>query len=669
MKRIYILYAIILIILYQSCGTGCKGTIYSFSEIERNKTPTTNDYPDANAVYLLREAKFEIQKVSTFSEHIIIKVLKEGGKKYANVKIPFWRECEVLDLKARTIRPNGEIINLNKKDIFEVSDFPEYVLYADKKAKVFTFPSVDTGCILEYTYTLGYRGPYVPLWYFQADEPTVLAKFTYDVPIFLGFDYLASSVPGCKIEKEKFKQRNRHKTIFTARELPAIRPEPLAPPINDISSWIMMAWASFRLFFLPEIRSGLETWYEIGKNYSLVTDSLLQPTSEIKGKTAELVADCNSDEEKISKISEFVRDNCRYVAVDVEGHRIIPNSPERVLKNQYGDCKDLSGLLISMLRAANISAYPVLVKTKSAGKFIERFPAVSQINHVVTAIALKHITHEASLKNAIVYGNLYFSSDDDYIIIDPTALTYPPGQLHFEIQGRNAILCAGFDSELMILPATSFKNNFCSNEIIFNLDDDDYFGKIKMQFRGDDAALLRYKFLHSSSTEITNFIQEYVSEFPLKITIDTFEILHITDFDSSLMINVKFKKFSPLQTAKEQILIPVMFKSFGRFRDIYSCPQRTHNIEFDYPHMRNDVFRLVVPKGYTLQSLPERENHKNEWCEYSCSSYILGDTIIVNRNLAVKECIVPKAAFAEMTRFSAKVLDSSHKIIILSKKY
>ncbi|GAG76214.1 unnamed protein product, partial [marine sediment metagenome] len=305
MGRGHLLSLVITTSLFLSCGIQFK--VISFNEIQIDSTPTIDDYPDAHAVYLLREAKFEIQTISTFSEHIIVKVLKAGGKKYANVKVPFWKDCKVLDLKARTIKPNGEIVNLIKENIFEVTDFPEYIMYADRKAKVFTFPAVDTGCVLEYTYTLGYRSPHVPMWYFQGYEPTILARFTYDVPIFLGFDYLTSSVPGCKIEKAILQKGKRHNVVFSTANLPAMKYEPFAPPINDISSWVMMTWASFRIFFLPEIRSGQETWYEIGKNYYLATDTLLQPNREIKAKTEELITGCSSDEEKINRIFRFVR--------------------------------------------------------------------------------------------------------------------------------------------------------------------------------------------------------------------------------------------------------------------------------------------------------------------------------------------------------------------------
>jgi hypothetical protein len=47
---------------------------------------------------------------------------------------------------------------------------------------------------------------------------------------------------------------------------------------------------------------------------------------------------------------------------------------------------------------------------------------------------------------------------------------------------------------------------------------------------------------------------------------------------------------------------------------------------------------------------------------------VCGDTVIVNRNVAVPEHSIPKEDFTEIKKFAAKVLDSSHKVVILSKK-
>ena len=114
--------------------------------------------------------------------------------------------------------------------------------------------------------------------------------------------------------------------------------------------------------------------------------------------------------------------------------------------------------------------------------------------------------------------------------------------------------------------------------------------------------------------------------------------------------------------------MPVMFTLLSEFEDIYNCKERVHNIKFDYPYVQSDVFKIVVPSGYTVHSLPAKEGVKTAWCEFTCSSYITGDTVVVNRNIAIKEAIVPKENFPELKDLAAKILDSSQKIVIVSKK-
>ncbi len=657
-----------------------KETIFEYEEIDVANTPTKKDYPDANAVYLLREGKYKIQTIlvnlymyaldvpwSAFSEHIVLKVLDEGGRRYADIKIPFWEGWELLDLKARTIKPNGEIVILNTDEVYEISYFPKYILYADRKAKVFSFPAVDTGCILEYIYTLGYREPYVPRWYFQAREPTLEARFSYDIPKMVGFDYTQYSQPGVNISKNVKSTSSRHHVEFTAHDLPAIRYEALAPPIPDVSSWIFMSWAAV-YYFKDRMSSGQETWYEIGKNYSLKTDTIFAVTECIKTKANEITADCDSDEEKIRAIFEYVQDCYRYVAVEIEGHRIFPNLPAKVLLNQYGDCKDLSGLLISLLRACEIDAYPVLIGTKKLGQFIEGFPTFGQFNHVITGLPVKYFENLSLMKDAIAYGNYDFMDSDDYVILDPTAETVPIGHLHMAIQGRNAVICAGQDSKLIKLPESHFSNNEWQTSLIFNFDNNGYNGEMSLNIKGEDAALLKYRIINSSQLEIKDYILMYLNDFPLKLSLDTFIIDNIEKKDTTLTIKIKFTEFSPLQTMKNQIFVPVMLRFISQFKDVCSYNKRNHDIEFGYPQAHRDLVKMVIPAGYKLGSLPDKENIKNHWCEYLFSSYVTGDTVIINRNIVIKQPLVPKEAFEELRSFSAKVLDSSHRVVVFSKK-
>ena len=646
-----------------------RGSIFAFTDIEPEKTPTKKEYPDTDAICLLREGKFMMDMaLSTFSEHVIVKIFEKSGKKYADVKIPFYEDWEILELHARTIKPGGDIVELNQENIFEVSDFEEFILYADKKAKVFTFPAVDTNCILEYYYTLGYIGPYVPMWSFQDEIPVITAKFMYDVPRNVGFKYITSSVPGHAIEKDIIDTPYRNKARFTVKNLPAIKEEPLVSSIYDISSWILMTWASMETYFWGEISSGQESWASIGYKYHLVLDSLLVPSDIVQEKVSELTIACKDDEEKIRAIYEYIQNNFRYVAISVEGHRFMPNDPEEVLHNLYGDCKDLASLLITMLKAADIKAYPVLIKTKDAGGFIIDFPAHNQINHVMVAIPLKYFNDHAEFQRVAVFGDNDYSSADDHVIADPTAVTIPLGELHSKVYGQHMVLCSGTDSRLVQIPHDKYSNNASICNIEMCEQQDSYHGTIDLHLYGERAARLKYAIRHSNQKETQDFVLKYLNGYPFKTHLDTFKFIDDDLSDSEIMVTIDFTKDGSFQKSGSQLFIPVMLNSIKEFSEVHACHDRQNNIEFPFPCKFNHKVKVVIPKGYRLNSLPDRESMQNEWCEYTLSAFAAGDTITINRNVIIKECVVPKEKFPELKQFAARVLDSNQKIIVLDEK-
>jgi hypothetical protein len=320
-----------------------------------------------------------------------------------------------------------------------------------------------------------------------------------------------------------------------------------------------------------------------------------------------------------------------------------------------------------MLRVADVDAYPVLVKTKKAGQFIRTLPTFSQMDHVIVAVPLRYFRDESAVRSAVLRGVMESSKEDDFVIIDPTASTRALGFLHAGIQGRYAVLCAGMDSKLVTLPSAHLGQNMSTSRVQFNLDGSEYDGTISIEAIGEEAAWLRHQFLHSSPTETKEFVHKFLGSFPLSMSLDTFALRAVSGFDSTLHIDISFNKYSSLQTSKGQVLVPVLFRTLPEFQELYDCYKRTHNVEFRFPYKHSDMFRLVVPADYTVSSMPERESVKNDWCEYTCISYRCGDTVVVNRNIAVKECLIPRSDFAEIRDFSSRVLDSSHKLVILAR--
>src|SRR5271170_2533261 len=74
--------------------------------------------PGANAMILYRSSDMDSLE-SSVREYVRIKIFTQEGTKEANVELPFnSKKVNILDLRARTIHPDGSIVNFDGK-IFE----------------------------------------------------------------------------------------------------------------------------------------------------------------------------------------------------------------------------------------------------------------------------------------------------------------------------------------------------------------------------------------------------------------------------------------------------------------------------------------------------------------------------------------------------------------------
>jgi hypothetical protein len=136
--------------------------------------------PGAPAIILYRQVDRD-DNVHTPHEdsYIRIKILKEEGRKYADIEIPFYKEHgkNVVNLRARTIRPDGSVVNFDGK-IFEKQIAKAKGL--KYLAKTFTLPEVQVGSIIEYYYTYDLSEHYVydSHWILSQELFTRHAKFS-----------------------------------------------------------------------------------------------------------------------------------------------------------------------------------------------------------------------------------------------------------------------------------------------------------------------------------------------------------------------------------------------------------------------------------------------------------------------------------------------------------
>jgi transglutaminase-like putative cysteine protease len=99
-----------------------------------------------------------------------------------------------------------------------------------------------------------------------------------------------------------------------------------------------------------------------------------------------LVADLKSEPDRaagIVRALRFVQDDIRYTGLEIGAGAYRPTPPASVLKRRYGDCKDKVLLLVTLLRALGVEAYPALVNSSEARGVAERVSSPGAFDHVI----------------------------------------------------------------------------------------------------------------------------------------------------------------------------------------------------------------------------------------------------------------------------------------------
>jgi transglutaminase-like putative cysteine protease/lipoprotein NlpI len=139
--------------------------------------------------------------------------------------------------------------------------------------------------------------------------------------------------------------------------------------------------------------------------------------------------------DKVSQALQFVQNNIRYLSVSLGENSHRPYPPEQVLERRYGDCKDKSLLLVSLLRQLNVEAEPVLVPTAVRKGLTQMLPSPQMFDHAIV--------------RAVVLGQVYY--------LDPTRLGQSGhldrmGQVHANTQ---VLVVAPDTDRLSEIPALS----------------------------------------------------------------------------------------------------------------------------------------------------------------------------------------------------------------------
>jgi Domain of Unknown Function with PDB structure (DUF3857) len=183
---------------------------------------------------------------------------------------------------------------------------------------------------------------------------------------------LAHRVVGLELEPTTSRQGGLVDLRWSRRGVAAIDGEDDLPPGEDPFPYLELSqWASW-----AEVQAWARPLY-----------AQRSPPAEVKGRLGRWRA-LPDDAARAQAALRFVQDEIRYLGFElgVNSHR--PHPPVHVVTRGFGDCKDKSLLLVSLLGAMGIAAAPALVNTDEAEAIERQLPSPLAFDHVIVRAAV-----------------------------------------------------------------------------------------------------------------------------------------------------------------------------------------------------------------------------------------------------------------------------------------
>jgi transglutaminase-like putative cysteine protease len=314
-----------------------------------------------------------------FYNHFATKaVLPSSVEEASAISIDFDPLYESLTLHGITVWRDGKAMQRLKRariDLIQREKELEYQLYSGSKTLNVILEDVRPGDTVEYSYTVeganpifaGHFSTRVNLqWSIPVGRVHYRVLWPDDQPLYVR-NYKTALKPITRSSgglREMVWRYDRVEAVISDGNTPHWF-DPIAKlSVSDMSSWDQVVeWA------LPLYRQA----------------PLSQAEREI---LTEITHPGMSKAQQLLAVLNFVQQQVRYLGMEMGESSHRPSLPEEVLERRYGDCKDKTRLLISLLRELGIEAYPALVNSMSGDYLPDALPSLLAFDHVIALIRL-----------------------------------------------------------------------------------------------------------------------------------------------------------------------------------------------------------------------------------------------------------------------------------------
>ena len=602
--------------------------------------------PGAPAIYLYRQVdRDDSRTAATEYDYLRIKILTEEGRKYADIEIPFDKEYRVSGIRARTIHPDGTIVNHEGK-IYENTIVKSKTF--KYQAKTFSMPEVSVGSIIEYRFHYDFPANWIfrSRWVLSEDLFTKQAKFSLKPYTGEGWSVQWVSPAGLPAGTHPAKEGPDRIIRMEAENIPAFHAEDHMPPENELKFCVNFIYRQG-----PVELNVDKFWANFGKKQNALVEEFVNKRKAMEQAVSQIVSPNDPPMVKLEKIyarTQLIRNLSYEVSKTEEQEKREklkpPSNVEELWKDQYGDGWSITWLFLGLARAAGFEAYPCIVSGRR-----------------------DYIFRKERLNSRELDANVVLVTvDGKDMFFDPGAEFTPFGMLPW-----TETLVAGLkldkDGGKWIstsLPDSDASRTEHKGDLKLS-DDGSLEGKLTVTWTGLAALQLRVSQRNEDDASRKKFLEDEVKEsIVLGSEVELTNQPNWKSSDSTFTAEFTLRVPGFASAAGRKVLLPATLFSANE-KHLFEHADRIHPIYFEYPNKKLDELLVDLPPGLKITSLPKPVDQDAKAANYKLSVEDQKGVLHMRREIRSELLIVPKDSYPVLRNFYQLVRAQDDQQIVL----
>jgi hypothetical protein len=581
---------------------------------------------------------------STETIGVRIKVLREGGLKYANIEIPYLQKIsQVEDIRARTVSPEGQAAE------FSGIIYDKEIIRGKKyklNAKALALSNVQVGSIIEYRYRLRrkqdfpdvvkHRSRYVvtePIAYPAATWEVQWDIFVRHVSLTL-HAYSGSVLKYCYIGTIS---APADATIaggpvhLELRDIPGYVEEESAPPESALRGKIIVNYT----YLVWDAKS---FWRSVGREDGKLYAEFLKKSGQSHREVQRLVGPTDTPEQKLRKLYDRTQ-QIRMVSFDeakTEKEKKREQLKENkgvddVLSRNYAYGNEVNLVFIALARAAGFTAYPVRVVSRDNTLFQMAEYDPAQFTGMVVEVLLD--------------GNRKY--------FDPATLYCPFGLLPWPETDTVGLVADLADPRLIEVSGRPSNEAVTRRSGELKMDvDGNVEGEVHLRFEGEEALTWRISERNQDEPARKKSLEEWMkASLPEHSESSLTESAGWRQTEGAVTATFHVKTPGYANSVGQRLVVPVVYFQSPAKKALFSSARRVHPVQFRCAAQTLDELTIALPEGFLPEAVPAAKSRQQGIAKFSLQVENQNQKILVQRSVDLNGSYFPVEQYPALKLF------------------